>query len=174
MIITNWLARAEGSEGLVFPNEFTVKKTRIYGKVYGHPDFQDGEHVQTGIVTEYRGGKITTISGEEFILKDQQKVYSKYLSARYEGLTVLKEWKVVDGRLVGKGLDGKEKSGRVVGQNFKENICRFEDGRLVFVDWLSKARDYIPKHGMGDFLVFGIERCMPDIFGKHFRMFKKN
>lgn len=173
MVITNWLARAEGNYGLVFPNEFTNVKTRIYGKVYNHPLFENGEYVQTGYITRYDAGTIITEAGEEFTLQDKEKFYSKYIEARHNGLIVLKEWKVVRGCLVGKRLDGVEISGRVIKQSLKNNICEFEDGSLVFVDWLSKDAAYIPNRGNHEFLLFGIERCMPDIGGKHFCMFRK-
>ncbi len=179
MYITNWLAVGEGNYGLVFPDKFSSTRTRIYGNVYGHPNFEGGEYVRTGIVKSYSHSpdvRITTIAGELFYLKNrEQAVYVKYLEARWNtDLTILKYWKVVNGQIVGKTLDGKEISGRVIRQNLKDNICEFEDGRLVFVDWLSKDEDYVPNRGYEEFLVFGIARCMPDIFGKHFCMFRKN
>lgn len=174
MIITNWLARAEGNHGLVLPNDFTKMKTRIYGNVYGHPNFEDGEFVQTGYVLQHNGSKIVTAVGEEFILQNKETVYMKYLEARGNGLIILKNWKVVNGLIAGKTLDGENIQGKVIRQNCEKNICELVDGRLLFVDWLSKSREYTPEPGVEGLLVFGIERCMPDIFGKHFRMFRKN
>lgn len=177
MIITNWLARDEGNYGLVFPDEFKKTKMRIYGNVYGHPNFQDGEYVQTGRVEHIIRDvdlEIITTAGEKFRLQNRdKKVYLKYLNARYSNLIILKYWKVVNGLLVGKTIDGAEISGRVISQNISENICKFEDGSLVFVDWLSKDESFVPQRGMQEFLLFGIEKCMPDIFGKHFSMFRK-
>lgn len=173
MIITNWLAKGKGNYGLVFPASFVSIQTRIYGNVYGHPDFQDGEYVQTGIVTDYDGVKVTTLSGEKFTLLKEADIYLKYLAATYNDLTIMKEWKVVNGCLAGKKIDGTKFIGKVIRQSFEENVCEFADGRFVFVDWLSKDEDYVPPHGLEEFFVFGTERCMPDIFGKHFRMFKK-
>lgn len=178
MIITNWLAVGEGNYGLVFPDKFLSTRTRIYGNIYGHYSIEDGEYVRTAVVKDQirtPGVRITTTAEEVFDLKNiEPKVYLKYLDARYSNVTILKYWKAANGRLVGKTLDGTELAGKVVRQNFRENICEFDDGRLVFVDWLSKAEDYSPNRGPEEFLVFGIERCMPDIFGKHFCMFRKN
>lgn len=179
MFITNWLAVGEGNYGLVFPDQFASTRTRIYGNVYGHPNFENGEYVRTGIVKSYihtPDVRITTIADERFTLKNrEQAVYVKYLEARWNNnLTILKYWKIINGSIAGKTLDGANISGKVVRQNFKENICEFEDGRLVFVDWLSKAEDYVPNHDSEELLLFGIARCMPDIFGKHLYMFKNH
>lgn len=178
MFITNWLAVGEGNYGLVFPDQFTNIKTRIYGNIHGHLNFEDDEYIRTAVVKGYihvSEAKITTFAGEVFELRNkEQQVYAKYLETRWnKNITILKYWQVVNGLLVGKTLDGKEIAGRVVGQNIIENLCRLDDGRLIFVDWLSKAEGYVPERGNQEFLVFGIERCMPDIFGKHFYMFKK-
>ena len=177
MIITNWLARAEGNYGLVFPDELNKYKTRIYGNIYGHPSFQPGEYVQTGTIEHFIKDvdvEVRTAAGEMIRLQNiDKKVYSKYLETRNNNLLVLKYWKVVNGFLAGKTIDGAEKVGRVVSQNISENICKFEDGSLVFVDWLSRDDSFVPPCGMQEFLLFGIEKCMPDIFGKHFSMFRK-
>ena len=178
MVITNWLAVGEGNYGLVFPDQFLSIQARIYGNIHGHLNFEDGEYIRTAVVKGYihtSEARITTIAGEVFELKNkEQNVYVKYLKARWnKNLTILKYWRVVNGLLVGKTLDGKEIAGRVVGQNISENLCRLDDGRLIFVDWLSKADDYVPERRNSEFLVFGIDRCMPDIFGSHFYMFKK-
>lgn len=177
MYITNWLAVGEGNYGLVFPDKFSSTRTRIYGNVYGHYSIEDGEYVRTAVVKEQIGTpgvRIITTAEEVFDLKNiEQKVYSKYLDLRYSNVTILKYWKVVNGLLVGKTLEGEELSGRVVRQNFRDNICEFEDERLLFVDWLSKDEGYVPNRGPEEFLVFGIARCMPDILGKHYQMFKK-
>lgn len=177
MFITNWLAVGAGNDGLVSLDKITSTQTRIYGNVHGHPNFEDGEYVRTAVVKDYictPGVRITTTAEEVFDLKNrEQNVYLKYLDARCRNVTILKYWKVINGRLAGKTLEGEEVSGIVVRQNFKDNICEFEDGRLVFVDWLSKDEAYVPNSGPEEFLLFGISRCMPDIFGKHFCMFRK-
>lgn len=179
MFITNWLAVGVGNYGLVFPDKITSTQTQIYGNVHGHPNFENGEYVRTAVVKSYICSpniSITTIAGELFDLKNREPdVYVKYLEAREnKSLTIVKYWKVINGQIAGKTLDGARISGRVVRQNLKDNICEFDNGRLVFVDWLSRDEGFVLNPVPDEFLVFGIERCMPDILGKHFGMFRKN
>ena len=171
MVITNWLAKAEGCNGLAFPSEFTTKQVRIYGQVYGHPNFEDGEYVQTAVIANYDGVKATTVSGEQYTFLKEHTIYERYLRAISNNL-IVKCWHVENGLLKGVTLEGIPVSGKVVAQSFKKNICTFKDGRRVFVDWLSMATDFIPNRGPDEFLVFGFEKCMPDIFGKHYSMFR--
>ena len=89
MVITNWLAKADGCVGLVTASEFTKKNVRIYGNVYGHSSFVDGEFVQTGLVTGYDGCKITTSSGEEYTLLKKSRDYENFLKAVFEGTLIM-------------------------------------------------------------------------------------
>ncbi len=173
MVITNWLAKAEGCNGLVFPSEFTTQEVRIYGQVYGNPNFKDGEYVQTAVVASYDGVKVTTISGEQYTLLKESLVYEQYLKATSQNLLVVKKWYVENGLLKGRTLEGVPISGRVVSQSFRKNVCILKDGRRIFVDWLSKAPNFNPNYYPDELLVFGIARCMPDILGKHYLMFKQ-
>lgn len=173
MVLTNWLAKGDGSSGLVLPSEFKSKNVRIYGYVYGNPNFADGEYVQTALVNGYDGNKITTTGDEEYTLLEQAPVYEWFMQAMEKNILIIKNWKVKDGLLLGNTLEGIPVSGRIVTQGFRNNICTFKDGRQIFVDWLSKDPEFIPKKGPEEFMVFGIEKCMPDIFGKHFYMFRR-
>lgn len=170
MYLTNWLAK---NGGLAFPSEMARGNVRLYGNVYGHPEFPDGEFVQTATVVSFTNGVARTASGSEYRLGDKAPQYLNYLQAVEKGLMVLKRWGVKDGLLVGIELDGTPVSGRVKSQSFNDNICRLEDGRLLFVDWLSKG-EYAPEIRADELVLFCTEKCMPDIIGKHFGVFKRH
>ena len=173
MVITNWLAKAEGYDGLAFPNEFATKDVQIYGNVYGNPNFADGEYVQTAVVTSYDGVKVTTAANEEYTLIKEAAVYDSFIKATSQGILIIKRWSIDNGMLIGRTPDGTSVAGKIVAQNIRKNICSFKDGRRVFVDWLSKDPDFVLEPGPEELLVFGTERCMPDVFCKHFGMFRK-
>ena len=174
MVITNWLAKGDGADGLVLPGEFAKRTIRIYGNVYGNPNFTDGEYVQTTTVTGYDGHKVATACGEEYTLGNPARAYELFMQALKEDVLIVKKWSVENGLLLGNTLEGVPVEGKVSSQCFRNNVCTFKDGRRVFVDWLSMAPDFIPDRGSEEFFLFGIEKCMPDIFGKHFLMFKRH
>lgn len=171
-LITNWLAKKDGHGGLAFPSEFGDGDVRIYGNVYGHPNFPDGEFVRTSIVISYANGRIQTKAGSEYVLVKETSQYLSYLKAIEHGEIIMKNWSVKNGKLVGQRLDSTIIEGKVVSQSFTPNVCELEDGRKLFVDWLSRDPKYNPKLGHDKFLVFGVEECMPDIFCKHYKLFK--
>ena len=173
MFITNWLAKADDGRGLVTPGELAKGNVRIYGNVYGNPNFRDGEYVQTAIIACCDGTVVTTVHSEVYTLDKQNTIYKVFLESQNAGRLVVKKWRVDNGILLGETLDGVQVAGKVVAQNFSENICIFEDGRRIFVDWLSKEPNYFPERGPEEFLTFATERCMPDIFCKHNTMFRK-
>ncbi|MBQ8042539.1 MAG: hypothetical protein IJ272_00100 [Clostridia bacterium] len=172
MLITNWLAKKDGHEGLALPHEIANGNVRIYGNVYGHPDFDDGEYVQTAFVTNFDGVQIRTASDCEFTLIDESPQYLNYIKAVERGAMIVKNWSVVNGKLVGRALDFTVVEGKVIAQSFRHNICTLEDGQRIFVDWLAKDPNFNPEVGYDEFLVFCTERCMPDIFCKHYGLFK--
>lgn len=171
-LITNWLAKKDGNGGLAFPSEFANGNVRIYGNVYGHPEFDDGEFVRTAIVVSYSQNRIKTASGNEYVLVKELSHYLSYLKAIEHGETIVKNWSVKKGKIVGITLDSTPIQGRIVAQSFTPNVCELEDGRKLFVDWLSRDPKYNPKLEYGEFLTFCLERCMPDVFCKHYKLFK--
>ena len=171
MYLTNWLAKKDGCEGLAFPREFANGNVRIYGNVYGHPKFRNGELVRTGTIASYSDGKVVTLAGEEYELKCEMPIYLEFVQAHKYGRIILKKWKVESGEIVGETLDKVAVRGRVSRQCVSPNICELEDGRALFVDWLSRDPQFIPDGGFVNFLPFGLERCMPSIFGFHAKLF---
>ena len=171
MFIMNWLAKKDGHEGLALPNEFLDGNVRIYGNVYGHPNFRNGEFVRTGTIVSYSEGNMVTVSGEEYVLKCEMPLYLEFVRAQKYGCIILKNWKVEAGEIVGETLDKLPVRGKVSRQSFEPNICELEDGRILFVDWLSRDPQFTPEGGFDNFLSFGIERCMPNIFGSQANLF---
>ena len=174
MVITNWLAKGDGADGLLLLGEFAKRTIRIYGNVYGNPNFTDGEYVQTTTVIGYDGHKVATACGEEYTLGNPARAYELFMQALKEDVLIVKKWSVENGLLLGNTLEGVPVEGKVISQCFRNNVCTFKDGRRVFVDWLSMDPDFNPDRGSEEFFLFGIEKCMPDIFGKHFLMFKRH
>lgn len=172
MLITNWLAKKDGIGGLAFKDEIASGNVRIFGNVYGNPNFADGEYVRTGKVKSFDGEKVVLYTGEEYTLLKEEPQYLNYLQASQNGLIVVKNWNAINGLLVGETLDSTKIQGKVISQNFTSNISQLSDGRRLYVDWLSKAPDVAPVPYYADFYVFCVERCMPDIFGKHYPMFR--
>lgn len=170
MYITNWLAK---NGGLVLPSELARGNIRIYGNVYGNPNFPDGEYIQTGVIVSYNDGVVRTASGSEYTLVEKAPQYLNFLQALEKGLIIVKYWGVKNGNIIGKTLDGTTIEGKVISQNFKDNICRLEDGSKLFVDWLSKDPENNPDIRKDELLVFCTEKCMPDIIGRHFGVFKR-
>lgn len=173
MIISNWVAIMDGAAGLAFPRDFSNGLVRIYGNIYGHPDFKDGEYVRTALIARYDGVKVTTEANEDITLLREAVIYTYFLQAAARDILILKNWRVEDGCIVGTTLEAKKIKGRIVRQCLTNNICQLSDGTKVFVDWLSKDPNFNPDKGPEEFLVFATERCMPDVFGKHFCMFRK-
>jgi len=173
MLLTNWLAKKDGYGGLALPNEFADGNVRLYGNLYGHPDFQDGEYVQTAAIVDYDGVKVHTVSGCEFILVNESQQYLNFLKASERGAMVVKNWSIENGKLVGVTLNGETLKGRVINQSFKYNICTLSDGKRLYVDWLAKDPNFSLKPGPDDLLLFCIEKCMPDIFCKHYALFRE-
>lgn len=173
MVITNWLAKKDGQGGLAFPSEFESGDVRIYGNVFLNPNFPNGEYVQTANIVSYRGGKVITSTGSEYTLLKEAQQYFNFLKATERGHLILKNWQVCDGKLVGVSVDGSRVEGVVIGQSFKSNVCKLKDGRTLFVDWLSMADSFMIKPIHEDLLLFCTEKCMPDIFCKHYNLFRE-
>jgi len=171
MFITNWLAKADDHRGLVYPEELTIGNVRIYGNISGNPKFSDGEYVQTAIIKSCDGTKVTTIHEEIYTLQKEAPIYKSFLQSLQKGIVVIKKWRVDNGILIGETREGNLVSGKVIAQNFSRNICTLDDERRIFVDWLSKDPDYFPERGPEEFLTFATERCMPDIFCKHYEIY---
>ena len=51
----------------------------LSGNVEGHPKFPDGAHVYTSMVASFKGRKITTESGTEYLLGDPSPEYREWL-----------------------------------------------------------------------------------------------
>lgn len=172
MLLMNWLAKKDGHGGLALPSEFADGNVRIYGEIYNSPNFIEGEYVQTSIVTSYNNGGVRTISGNEYTLIQEALQYMNFLKAVDDGIIILKNWSVLNGKIVGTTLNGQIIQGKIIQQNISNNICTLNDGRKLFVDWLSKDPNFVPKNLHSKFLVFGTENCMPDIFCEHYNLFK--
>lgn len=172
MILMNWLAKKDGNGGLAFPHELENGNVRLYGEVYGNPEFEEGEFVKTSIVVQYDGVLAKTKSGNEYILIQEAPQYLNFLKAKERECIIVKNWSVDNGKIVGTTLTGQKIEGKVATQNTRTNICTLADGTKIFVDWLSRDPMYNPQPGSYKFWVFCIENCMPDIFCEHYHLFR--
>ena len=174
MLITNWLAKRDSDGGFALKSELTNGDVRLYGNLYGHPDFADGEYVQTAHIVSVSEDRVEASCGTEFQLGNPAQHYKDFIDAYIQGITIIKNWSVVNGMLTGTDLNGNPVQGKVVSQNPKTNICVFKDETRVFVDWLSVNPAFKKNVTWDTCSVFGTEKCMLEIFGQHFRMFKEN
>lgn len=163
MEIKNWCVRdVEGRLTLLTVNG----KVNICGNVYKNTNFPDGAYVKTGTVKEINQNSVVTCSGSEYDLENMDKHYAAYLNAVKEGIPVLTKWVLLEKNLSGNDEHGKRIRGVVVDQDFESNICTFEDGTKVFVDWhLANTLMLARLRFLSTIMFCGI-KCMPNIFGK--------
>ena len=53
--------------------ELTIQ--RLSGKIYGHPNYEDGDEITTSPISDSNGDKIVTESGSEYELGEVNQVY---------------------------------------------------------------------------------------------------
>lgn len=75
MRIENWSAVAH-SLGKYDPPEF--QRYQLWGVVFGHPRFEDGEFIRSSDIKQVDGSRVTTSSGSVYILGTPDRLYVEW------------------------------------------------------------------------------------------------
>lgn len=75
MKLENWSLVIVGDVDPYTPPELV--KLRAYGKVYGHPNFKDGDYITTSSIVRVDNGHLVTHFGSEYELGEVDPNYEK-------------------------------------------------------------------------------------------------
>ena len=70
--INNWFIAPDTSEPWRAPE---LRKTRLVGVVYGHPELADGTFIRTSVIDKVEDGLVVTRSGTRYELMDPDPAY---------------------------------------------------------------------------------------------------
>lgn len=71
-IINNWSVTPDTSEPYLAPE---LRKSRLVGVVYGHPELEDGTFIRTSVIDKVENGLVVTRSGTRYELVDPDPAY---------------------------------------------------------------------------------------------------